>query len=1257
MKQNKLYSWLTSLLVMVMLALVGQTALAQDVTFTFTGSNNTLSSNEVDGVRFTYYMYNGQANLYANSWDMTISSEREITKIEFTSGDMSGTTCDVGTMTSSNIWEGSANSVTFNNGGDKLISQAKVWLKSGPVEVPTYNFLGSNIPYITGGASSTLESGENLQVGDVFTGIDGSTLTFTAVVNAWSNSAQRLRLGNGTAFSIAAPEGYNISDIVLKVDANTLTGLSATGLSFEGTTKAVWSGEAASVDFSVTADSWVQKIYVTLVSATTEPTLYTVVVNDAPVGAAVTLDGQDMAAGGQITVEKNLSLSNLSVTEPTGYYAEKEYDATTHTFTVTFKEYLQYPVVVTGTTDANAGVVYDGVTYHAGESVLTKTALTAADVTAAEVSDLEGTVTLDAGTFTVTYKAPEYIEFITTGLSGYGYGSYNETKSGVNIYAAVFSGYLNIWNSSWTATISSSTFKIAKVEFECIQNLNISSNVGSMDNSASYKKVWTGSAQSVIFSTVGDLQIAKVRVYLDNPTPETYTVSISGNPSEAKLIYDGNEYANGSSFTAALTKDDLSATTIEGYSYSITIEGTTIKVVYAEKFPKEGVAYKLLESGGLYLNVFKNTNNRAKDVVLLSTPQALYFTETTGGFHIQDANGYYVGGYSANTWNMNCETPEVWTVEPVTGGYALKCVSTGGYLGFNDNTTGGDEYSAGYRDKEKGSSACGIFSILTFEKGTFGLAASQKTDITGEEISRYPNINLAEDYTMALGLTDQQVYIQDAMKFYKVVEGVDVEISSPIGEICVYPSSSGQSTAWLIGSQNCETPGVYKFVFPKGLFENAANENEEFTITYTVEKQLHYSYSNAVQENDFVLNGFDVKFNHEVTSVDVTDAVLYCGTDEVSTTIGYSIAGTTVHFTFTPAIEKAGSYKLSLPAGAVVSDGVATTEVVETYPATVKNRLVVTSAGWTTFCPSENVKLPAGYTPYILTKAEDGQATIQEILGSYPTANEYFWIYSNGEVVEQEGVLISKAYGSSEAVGIKLDANATFTDGDCLKLLANGQVTVSSDYTIKSIYISGDGNCIINGELYTPNTNVGLNTKSFTITTDGGETMTIDYLYVSYEDQTQGRNDVVIPAGEGILVQGAENAAVAYETTWETPSDVTGNLLYGCTADVEYTDYADCYFYKFSLNKNNEAGSEGFYWGSADGHSISMHAGKAYLILDADDAAGIRGFRLFGEETEGISMKTTDNGQQPVYNLQGQRMGGKLSTGIYVKNGKKVLVK
>ena len=122
-------------------------------------------------------------------------------------------------------------------------------------------------------------------------------------------------------------------------------------------------------------------------------------------------------------------------------------------------------------------------------------------------------------------------------------------------------------------------------------------------------------------------------------------------------------------------------------------------------------------------------------------------------------------------------------------------------------------------------------------------------------------------------------------------------------------------------------------------------------------------------------------------------------------------------------------------------------------------------------------------------------------------------------------------------------------------------------------------------------------------------------------------------------------------------SDVTGNLLYGCTADEEYTDFADVYFYKFSLNKNNEAGSEGFYWGSADGHSISMHAGKAYLILDADDTAGIRGFRLFGEETEGISMKTTDNGQQPVYNLQGQRMGGKLSTGIYVKNGKKVLVK
>ena len=1250
MKQNKLYSWLTSLLVMVMLALVGQTALAQDVTFTFTGSNNTQSSNEVDGVRFTYYMYGAQANLYTNSWDMTISSEREITKIEFTSGGMSGTTCNVGTMTSSNIWEGSANSVTFKNPGDIYISQAKVWLASGPVEVPTYNFLGSNIPYITGGASSTLEGGENLQVGDVFTGIDGSTLTFTAVVNSWSNNAQRLRLGNGTAFSIAAPEGYNISDIVLKVDANTLTGLSATGLSFEGTTKAVWSGEAASVDFSVTADSWVQKIYVTLVSATAEPTLYTVVVNDAPVGAAVTLDGQDMTAGGQITVEKNLSLSNLSVTEPTGYYAEKEYDATTHTFTVTFKEYLQYPVAVTGTTDANAGVVYDGVTYHAGESVLTKTALTAADVTAAEVSGLEGTVALEGTTFTVTYKAPSYYEFTTNG-TGYGQRYYFSEGPVSGSYAAYY-GQNNIWSTDWYTEVQSSGAPLAKIEFLGISGFGyIEASVGTLDTNTG---VWTGdgSATYVKF-TGGDGYSTGLRVYLKELTPETYTVSISGNPSEAKLIYNGNEYANGDTFEAALTEDDLSATTIEGYSYSITIEGTTIKVVYAEKFPKEGVAYKLLESGGLYLNVFKNTNNRAKDVVLSSTPQALYFTETTGGFYIQDANGYYVGGYT-NTWNMNCETPEVWTVEPVTGGYALKCVTTGSYLGFNDNTTGG-ETSAGYRDK--GLDLRGIFSILTFEKGTFGLATTQETDITGEEISRYPNINLAEDYTMALGLTDQQVYIQDAMKFYKVVEGVDVEISSPIGDICVYPSSSGQSTVWLNGSQNCETPGVYKFVFPKGLFENAANENEEITLTYTVEKQLYSNYSNAVQENDFVLNGFDVVFNHDVTSVDVTDAVLYCGTDEVSTTIGYSIEGATVHFTFTPAIEKAGSYKLSLPAGAVVSDGVATAAVVETSPATVKNRLVVTSAGWTTFCPSENVKLPSGYTPYILTEAEDGQATIQEILGSYPTTTEYFWLYSDGSVVENDGVLISKAVGSSEDVSIKLDANATFTSGDCLKILANGQVTVSSDYTIKSIFISGYGNCTVDGVAYAPYTNADVNAKSFTINTDGSGAIIIDYMYVSYEDQTQPRNDVVIPAGEGILVQGAENAAVAYESTWETPSDVTGNLLYGCTADEEYTDFADVYFYKFSLNKNNEAGSEGFYWGSADGHSISMHAGKAYLMLDADEAAGIRGFRLFGEETEGISMKTTDNGQQPVFNLQGQRMGGKLSTGIYVKNGKKVLVK
>lgn len=1237
MKQNKLYSWLTSLLVMVMLALVGQTALAQDVTFTFTGSNNTLSSNEVDGVRFTYYMYNGQANLYANSWDMTISSEREITKIEFTSGDMSGTTCDVGTMTSSNIWEGSANSVTFNNGGDKLISQAKVWLKSGPVEVPTYNFLGSNIPYITGGASSTLESGENLQVGDVFTGTDGSTLTFTAVVNAWSNSAQRLRLGNGTAFSIAAPEGYNISDIVLKVDANTLTGLSATGLSFEGTTKAVWSGEAASVDFSVTADSWVQKIYVTLVSAITEPTLYTVVVNDAPVGATVTLDDQDMTAGGQITVEKNLSLSNLSVTEPTGYYAEKEYDATTHTFTVTFKEYLQYPVVVTGTTDANAGVVYDGVTYHAGESVLTKTALTAADVTAAEVSDLEGTVTLDAGTFTVTYKAPEYIEFVTTGLSGSGQDKYNKTIGAVTIKGAIFNGYLDIWYSSWTATISSNTFNIAKIEFDCIDNLNISANVGSVDNSADLTKVWTGSAQSVTFSAGGDLMISRVRVYLEDLAPKEYTVSITGNPSEAKITYNGNQYADGDTFTAiGLNSEAITATVIEGYVYNVTIDGTTIKVEYSET-PSIKIDYVTvswgtdhLESGAMIESIpnVQVYMNEAFDY-MGSVPVGMTFTDGDGNeqnityFGESGYNKYFYFGF-----NETITAPGTYTLHIPAG--AIK------------NTT------TGLENKEIN------FQFVIPTPVQFAAPTLTPAEGTVESLKEFT-------LTAPAGVT-----------FNTERDLSNITINGSTQYIYDYEYALDGSSLNFSLSGEYTTDGQAVVVLPLGFVRSTTNEYcPEITATYTVAYPWYeiHSYS-ALEPAD----GSEVKELSTIAISAPTGITFDCTSEGEERNITVSLNGKDEvvsanvyadRIVLNYATKAVGSYEFVIAANAIPANSGKKGNKAVSFSYSIAPTLSVSNVGWTTFCYDKPFTLADGYTPYMIQTAEDAVAEPVEILGAPKTETLKGYTCYNVNDFDNRATM-SGGY----ITGSNLENKVEVTCGGNINYAGSGQ---SQDDELDGVFyevsegawieIKGvNGTQVVSVEAlnWNPYEAPAYNYTSL----QNGNVIRLEWTGncwfggLDINIAVPGEYEKpVIPANTGILVQGTPAQDVAYQVAYGATSDVTGNILTGCVADKTVTD-TNKLFYKFSLNASRDAGSEGFYWDSNDGHSINMHGGKAYLILDADDAASIRGFRLFGGETEGITGVATESENAPAFNLQGQRVNkNNFRSGLYIQNGKKVLVK
>lgn len=100
----------------------------------------------------------------------------------------------------------------------------------------------------------------------------------------------------------------------------------------------------------------------------------------------------------------------------------------------------------------------------------------------------------------------------------------------------------------------------------------------------------------------------------------------------------------------------------------------------------------------------------------------------------------------------------------------------------------------------------------------------------------------------------------------------------------------------------------------------------------------------------------------------------------------------------------------------------------------------------------------------------------------------------------------------------------------------------------------------------------------------------------------------------------------------------------------------DVYYYKLTKNEDKPLG---FYWGAVDGAAFSMtKSSSAYLALPQrlSAAAGL----LFDEAGEATGIQLTPAGETAapaVYNLQGVRVSGKLAKGLYIVNGKKVLVK
>ena len=98
-------------------------------------------------------------------------------------------------------------------------------------------------------------------------------------------------------------------------------------------------------------------------------------------------------------------------------------------------------------------------------------------------------------------------------------------------------------------------------------------------------------------------------------------------------------------------------------------------------------------------------------------------------------------------------------------------------------------------------------------------------------------------------------------------------------------------------------------------------------------------------------------------------------------------------------------------------------------------------------------------------------------------------------------------------------------------------------------------------------------------------------------------------------------------------------------------------YYKLAYNNYSTKQGLGFYWGAEEGGAFKVKDGLAYLAVPSADAHNAKGFRFDGV-TDGIDGVEVDrNKSHDLYNLIGQRVVGKAAPGLYVVNGKKVIIR
>lgn len=150
----------------------------------------------------------------------------------------------------------------------------------------------------------------------------------------------------------------------------------------------------------------------------------------------------------------------------------------------------------------------------------------------------------------------------------------------------------------------------------------------------------------------------------------------------------------------------------------------------------------------------------------------------------------------------------------------------------------------------------------------------------------------------------------------------------------------------------------------------------------------------------------------------------------------------------------------------------------------------------------------------------------------------------------------------------------------------------------------------------------------------------------------------VVPKNVPVMLTNDEQQAGTYTlTASESTATYSGtNLLHG--SDEATTTTGDGYHYKLSYGKTETTWSDvfGWYWGAQDGAPFQIDGHKAWLVVP-NGSTRAAGFTIDGDATEIIGIESDNEAHDIYYDMQGRRIGTPTRTGLYIKNGKKVIIK